>query len=239
MKSWQRQNRSFKGLTQNQIKLLACAAMFCDHAIKAWRIYGPARVILSQLFGRIAFPIFCFFLAEGFFHTKDRRKYLLRMIFFAVLSEVPFNLAIYHTAWHPQYLNTLWSLSLGMAMFLCLSAIETRQNMSFTLSVVLRGLVIAGFAAAAHYLHVDYRARGLLAMAFAYYLCKRRPGSLAAFWESVCLNLNRFSNPAAFFSLIPLHFYNGERGRAKLKYFFYFFYPAHLLFLYAVFRYIR
>ena len=239
MKSLQKQNRPFEGLNGNQIKLLACAAMFCDHAVKAWGIYGPARVILSQVFGRIAFPIYCFFLAEGFFHTTNRKKYLLRMVIFAALAEVPFDLVIFRTAWYPQYQNTLWALSLGLVMFFCLSGIGSRREMSFRLSAFLQGLVIAGFAAAAHFVHVDYHARGLLAMAFAYYLCKRRPASLAAFWESVCLNLNRFANPGAFFSLIPLYFYNGKRGDKKLKYFYYIFYPAHLLFLYVVACYIR
>lgn len=221
-------------LTGNQLKLLACAAMFCDHAVKALSIHGPAYVLLSQIFGRIAFPIFCFFIAEGFFHTRDRRKYLLRMLFFAALSQIPFNLAIFKTVWHPQYQNTLFSLSLGLILFLCLSKVESYPDMPAVRAWILKGLLIAGFAVAAHYLRVDYKARGLLVMTLFYFLRDRRPHSLAALWGGVILNLNGFKQPAALLAAIPLHFYNGARGRLRLKYFFYLFYPLHLLLLWAI-----
>ncbi len=223
-------------LTGNQLKLIACAAMFCDHAAKALGIHGAAKILMAQVIGRIAFPIFCFFIAEGFFHTRDRRKYLFRMLFFAAVSEIPFNLTIFHAFWHPRYQNTLFSLSLGLILFLCLSKVASYPDMPAVRAWILKGLLIAGFATAAHYLRIDYKARGLLVMALFYFLHDRRPLSLAGLWSGVILNLNGIQNPAALLAAVPLHFYNGKRGKLKLKYFFYIFYPLHLLLLYAIRR---
>ncbi len=221
-------------LSGNQLKILACVSMFSDHAVKALGVRGFARFFCAHIFGRIAFPIFCFFLAEGFFHTRDRRLYLLRMVLFAALSEIPFNMALHRAVVYPHYQNTLWALSLGLAMYLCLAYVEKFRDMPFSVSVVLRGALIAGFAAAAHYLHVDYHARGLLCMAMYYYMHNRRPHSLAALWGGVIQNLNGFKTPGAFLAAVPLHFYSEKRGTANLKYFFYFFYPLHLLLLLAI-----
>lgn len=225
-------------LTGNQIKLLACVAMFGDHAVKSWAVRGTTRFFFAQILGRIAFPIYCFFITEGFFHTRDRKKYLLRMVLFAALSEVPFNLAIYHRVWSVRSMNTLCSLSLGLLLFLCLSYVESFHRLHIVLSWVLRLLLVTGFAFAAHYLHVDYRERGLLCMAVLYFLRNERPCSGPVLWSCLPLNMNKFSNPGSFLAAFPLHFYHGERGKAHLKYFFYVFYPGHLLFIWLVARFV-
>ena len=238
-------------LTGASLKVLACAAMFADHAVKVLPAGRVTYLILSSVIGRIAFPVFCFLLTEGFFRTKDRGRYLLRMVLFAALSEVPFDLAIYQIFWYPRYQNTLWSLSLGLLMFCCLHRIEQFRDMQAGASWIARGAVIGGFCAAAHALHVDYGARGLLCLAVLYCLWSLHyavpeearektqlsvgfPAFWAAVWGCVCLNLKKFSNPGAFLAAILLYFYNGERGRVRSKYLFYIFYPAHLLLLCAL-----
>ena len=205
-------------LSANALKILACAAMFADHAVKGWNVGGMTRTLLSNVLGRIAFPIYCFFLVEGFFHTKDRRKYLLRLVVFAFISEVPFDLVSARTMVNWNHQNTLWSLSLGLVLFLCLSYVESFRDMRNGLSWCLRLLLVAGFAVAAHYLHVDYHERGLLCMAVLYFFRNERPRSLPVLWSCLPLNMRHFSNPGSFLAAFPLHFYKGEHeiGRAHV-----------------------
>ena len=216
-------------LNGNQLKILASAAMFADHAVKAWRVPGLTYILCAQVFGRIAFPIYCFMITEGFFHTRNRWKYLLRVLLFAFLSELQYDYVLHHRLWYPRNQNVLFILACGLLMFMCLSWVESYRNMRIEVSCILRLLLVAGFAAAAHYLCLDYKERGILCMAILYFLRDVRPRSVSVLWSCLPLNLNHFSNPGSFLSAIPLHFYNGERGTARLKYFFYFFYPVHLL----------
>ena len=219
------------GLTGNQLKILACAAMFGDHAAKALQISGVPYFLLSRVLGRIAFPLFAFLLVEGFLHTKNRARYLFRLLLFALLSEIPFNLVIFKNLLHPEYQNTLWTLLLGLLLLICLERIESVREMRASLSWFLRILLIAGFSFGAWIFHADYSYRGIFCIAVFYLLRSVRPRSIAAFWASIGLNIPAINNPGAFFSMLPLHFYNGERGKLRLKYFFYLFYPLHLLLL--------
>lgn len=230
--------RSSFSLTGNQLKILATIAMFADHAVKAWYIKGMPRILLSSVLGRIAFPIYCFMITEGFFHTRNKVKYLRRVLLFAVLSEVQYDFLFHRTIWFPRNQNVLWILALGLLMFMCLSYVESFPDLRIELSWVLRLLLVAGFAAAAHFLYFDYQERGLLCMAVLYFLRNQKPPSVPVLWACLPLNMRHFSNPGSFLSSIPLHFYNGERGKTHLKYFFYFFYPVHLLFLLAVKRFL-
>ena len=227
-------NRSSFSLNGNQLKILACIAMFADHAAKAWLIRGMSYTLLSNVLGRIAFPIYCFFITEGFFHTRSSRKYILRILLFGVLSEVQYDLVFRKTVWFPRNQNVLFILAFGLLMFVCLSRIESIRSMHIGLSWVLRLLIVAGFATAAHFLCLDYKERGILCMAVLYFLRDQRPRSVPVLWACLPLNMKHFSNPGSFLSALPLHFYNGERGTANLKYFFYWFYPVHLLFILAI-----
>ena len=93
-----------KGLTGSTLKIIAMASMLIDHvaAILMTRMYITGGlsyelynvILILRLVGRIAFPIYCFLLVEGFTRTKDVRKYLLRMLAFALITEIPFDLAL-------------------------------------------------------------------------------------------------------------------------------------------------
>ena len=227
-------SKPFFSLTGNQLKILACIAMFADHAAKGWLARGMTYTLLSQVLGRIAFPIYCFFITEGFFHTRSPRKYILRLLLFGVLSEVQYDIIFHRAIWYPKNQNVLFILALGLLMFVCLSKIESIRTMRIELSWVLRLLIVAGFATAAHYLCLDYKERGMLCMAVLYFLRDQRPRSVPVLWACLPLNMKHFSNPGSFLSAFPLHFYNGERGKANLKYFFYWFYPVHLLFILGI-----
>ena len=98
--------------TTTVLHLLAMAFMLCDHL---WGTVVPGNDWLTCI-GRIAFPIFAFLIVEGYFHTKNLKKYIGRMLLFAVLSEIPFNLAMGSRLFYPIHQNVLWSflISLGL-----------------------------------------------------------------------------------------------------------------------------
>jgi hypothetical protein len=190
-----------------------------------WNIYMGCRTV-----GRMAFPIYCFLLVEGFHYTRSRGKYALRLFVFAVLSEVPFDLALHQSFFDMSYNNVYWTLLIGLltiwAADVLAERVASRQN-------VWKGLVrilalICG-ALLAELLCTDYGASGIFAIYILYLFYGQR---MVGFATSV-LALGLLSGPielAALLMLIPLYFYNGTRGR-QMKYFFYAFYPVHLLLL--------
>lgn len=222
------------------LKLIACITMVLDHSSKFFHLRGAAELILSDIAGRIAFPLFCFLLTEGYFHTHNVRKYTAHVLFFAVISEVPFNL-MYGSWFFPEHQNTLFTLGLGLIMFRLLTAIRT-HDCSLTRSFLLQAAAVAGCAAAAYFLRLDYGWMGILCLTCFYYfngvMMKNKLD--ACFWGCLMLNLDLFGEAGAFLAMIPVALYNGERGRqltpegaraAAVKYAFYIFYPAHLALL--------
>ena len=113
-----------------------------------------ADLIIRQI-GRISFPIFCFLLVEGFHHTSNRKKYALRLFFFALLSEIPFDLALQGTFLEFGYQNVLFTLLFG---FLTLWAMEKAKEIHPGLSFVFAGLgLLVGY-----FFHSDYDWKGIL-----------------------------------------------------------------------------
>ena len=79
-----------KGLSGTTIKFIAIAAMLIDHI--AWA-FVPTYSVFGQIMhviGRITASIMCFFVAEGYYYTKNVKKYVLRLAIFALISHVPF-----------------------------------------------------------------------------------------------------------------------------------------------------
>ena len=222
-----------KPLSGAALKLIACVSMLADHFCKALPIPEPFFTILSNVAGRIAFPLFCFLLSEGFFHTRNRGHYLRNMLILALLSEVPFDLAHYGTPFYPDHQNTCFTLLLGLLLFSCLHLLEQTHLSEQTAcpSFKIRGfqaIILVLAAAAAWFLKTDYGILGICCLA-AFYFFRYQPVQ-AALLGCLILNLDWFGEPAAFLALIPIYLYNGKRG-LQLKYAFYSFYPLHLLLL--------
>lgn len=227
------------GLSGNALKGIAVLTMLIDHIgavivqrtciypqfdTEFWnQIYGPLRSI-----GRVAFPIFCFLLVEGFLHTRNVRKYLTRMLIFAVISEIPFNLAITGDLWNQSYQNVYWELALGLTVIWLIRIMEEKPVAVFW-QVIWTVLILALGMVSARMLNLDYGFYGIFSIVVIYLCRKNRliqatAGALSFWWE--------LPAPAAF---LPVVCYNGKRGRG-LKYAFYIFYPAHLLILYIIAR---
>ena len=227
------------GLSGSTLKIIALVTMFIDHigAVIVQRtmwmpgfdhdfwnsLYWPLRNI-----GRIAFPIFCFLLVEGFIHTSSVKKYLGRMILFAFLSEIPFNLGISGKIINFDFQNVYWELVMGIAAMICLDVIE-KKKLNYLIQVILRLSVIAVFALGAEALNLDYGMYGIISIVALYVFRQNKVpqlivGAISFCWERIA--------PLAF---LPIAFYNGKRGR-NIKLVFYIFYPAHLLVLYVIAR---
>ena len=208
-------------LNSFQLKWIAILTMSVDHV---GAVLFPTQLIFRYI-GRISFPIFCFLLVEGFFHTHNIEKYMARLGVFAVISEIPYNLAFSKTVLDMGRQNVFFTLLLGV---LLMYTLEKTGN------VTVKVIWIILFSWIAVTVRCDYSYKGILLIAIYYFL--RRNLALKAFLGSTW---NLFwGNSIQFYGVlatIPICMYNGEKGKS-MKYFFYAFYPLHLLVLYAVNR---
>lgn len=193
---------------------------------------------LTRNIGRIAFPIFCFLLVEGFLRTKNLKKYLARMTLFALLSEVPFDLLFAGQPVYWGYQNVMVTLLIALlTMCGCKLLVEivgkkigqTQKGRTWLLPAIIAiyGMCTVAGAWVADMLQTDYGAKGIVPIMIIYFLRFEKiaqviGGACSFYWE--------LPAPLAF---LPVWLYNGERGM-KMKYFFYLFYPVHLFLLYLI-----
>lgn len=109
-------------LSSFALHVLAMLLMLCDHL---WATLLPQYAMLTHI-GRIAFPIFAFLLAEGARHTHDPQKYLLRLLIFAVLSEIPFDLMYGGTVFYPYHQNVLWTFLIALSGIFLAQSVEKK-----------------------------------------------------------------------------------------------------------------
>lgn len=117
---------------------------------------------IIRYIGRLAFPIFCFLLVEGFLHTRDVKKYAVRLGLFALISEIPFDLALHASFWSPGWQNVYFTLLIGL---LTIWFIRREAHRPVLCSVgILAGVCLAEL------LHTDYGAVGVAAIVLLYLL---------------------------------------------------------------------
>lgn len=209
------------GLTSYQLKWIAIITMVIDHT---GAIIYPGEMMWRYI-GRVSFPIFCFLLVEGFFHTHDIYQYMLRLGIFAVISEIPYDLAFHGKILEFEYQNVFFTLLLGVVMMYVL---EKSGKWSEKLIEVLLVMWLANL------LRTDYSFKGILLIAIFYIFRQNFLPKMAcgAVWNFLW---NGSIQGYGALAMIPIALYNGEHGR-RMKYFFYVFYPAHLLVLYGICR---
>lgn len=202
------------GLSGSTLKLIAIISMLIDHT-GAVLLNGSQAYTLCRFIGRIAFPIFCFLLVEGYCHTHDIKRYAGRLFLFALISEIPFDLAFSRTPVNFYYQNVFFTLWIGIGV---MYAMDRMGSPVLKLFAVVAGMAAAGI------LRTDYSWMGIAAIAVLYYTRESRLrqvfcGALMFLWELPAVG-----------GFLPIYFYNGKRG-VSIKYLFYVFYPAHLLVL--------
>ena len=217
------------------LKLWAMWSMLIDHAgavlienTSLYQITGFRMLAVAcRLIGRISFPLICFLLIEGFCHTEDRRKYLMRMGCFALISEIPFDLAFFGKL-DLQRQNVFFTLFTGILLLYALEKAETLEHSPLIRSFMMAAAILAGCAAATAG-RFDYSYMGILLIAALYLFRKDRKKQCIA---GAVLSLYELTAALAF---ILVGKYNGEKGDGRLpRNWFYIFYPLHLLALSAI-----
>ena len=245
-------------LTAAVLHIIAMTLMLMDHL---WATLLPAREWLTCA-GRVAFPIFAFMAVEGYFHTRSFKKYILRMLLFAVLSEIPFDLMYGGTWFYPVHQNVLWTFLLGLLGVWLMEQVrkkgKTWMYLLVCVLVVPAGLGPGSLCMGGHN-RVDYYGAGVLTVFVFYFLHGRKwwcfLGQLAAlYWLNVEL-LGGLMYPVQLFgmefelcqqglallALIPIWLYRGRQGyhSKPFQYLCYAFYPVHMLLLVVVLNFIN
>lgn len=242
-----------KGIAGSTLKIIAVISMMIDHIAAVlilmgiyYKLIPYARTavinygvnlnviyLIMRAVGRISFPIICFLLVEGYIHTSNKKKYALRLFTFALISEIPFNLAFANKIFLPasRLNNVFFTLFLGICTMYIIELIENKKiNKVVTVLAIIATIVV--FGAIAKLIKCDFKYYGILCIALFYIFREKR---ILQILSGVIVFL--YEVPASFgivyLSLITIYFYNGERG-LRTKCFFYIFYPLHLLILYFV-----
>jgi len=236
--------KSFE-ITSAVLHIIAMLFMLCDHL---WGTVISGNDWLTCL-GRISFPIFAFMIVEGYFHTGNLKKYVGRLLLFAVISEIPFNLAMGSRLFYPIHQNVLWAFLMAIGFI--------HWNEKARKSGKLWKRVIVGFTSVIlAYLSglltmVDFYHAGILTVLVFYFFRERKWYNYIA--QFVCLwyinmemlgglsyQINILGNTYfiarqgfALLAFIPIWLYRGRQGyhNKAFQYFCYWFYPVHLLIL--------
>jgi len=224
-----------KGLSGSTLKIIAMVTMFIDHigaAVLArmiiagnselYDIYSAFRMI-----GRIAFPIFCFLLVEGVCHTKDVKKYVVRLSLFALLSEIPFDLAFSAKILEFESQNVFFTLAIGLITILAYKKLEESYHLNPMIKLVWQLAVGLAGGCIAEVMRTDYGMLGVMVLVVFYMLRANR------FYQIVAGCVLFIENITALLAFVPVACYNGMRG-LNVKWLFYVFYPVHLLLLYGI-----
>ena len=229
-------------LSGRTLKWIAIVTMFIDHLGLVASAGAPVEVWRTmRIIGRLAFPIFCFLLTEGFYHTRDVKKYLIRLGIFALVSEIPFDLVVFRRLWYTDYQNVFFTLFIGLFLLYLYNRFLANTQPIYAVMAVISMLCLAFL------IHCDYGAEGVL-MIYLFYFFRFRPLAMCVSTGLLMVFMGGLEiYGIAALPLILL--YNGEKGGRKgesrkgelvQKYFFYCFYPVHLLLLaaldYAMFR---
>lgn len=215
-----------------QLKYMAFLSMLLDHVNNSMITpyldgKGPLLHVsnLLSILGRVAFPLFMFFLVEGFFKTRSRKKYLINLLIFALLSEVPFDLFTSRELFNKNWNNMMFTLALSLITIWIVDEIKGwLAKKSKALWYGASVLVVAAMCAVAMFFSLDYDYHAII-VAYLFYIFYEKPLYGAALgYLSIIKELYSVLGFAATLT------YNGERGK-QYKWLNYAFYPVHLLIL--------
>ncbi|MBS6702627.1 MAG: hypothetical protein KH284_13620 [Clostridiales bacterium] len=257
----------YRFLTGNALKLIAVSVMLFDHFCKIvlqwilhnywFELYQSERMTSEQyvqidsfirfdLFavGTIAFPIFCFLLAEGFRYTSSRKRYVGMMLAFAIISEIPFDLGFFSDLSKRDgtfpffwgYQNVFFTLFLSLIALECIEyfSCKSGSRSDKVKSLLLQIVSAAVIATVAELIGCDYGKNGVLFVIVFYIFRENRFYQILLFLVVYILVTNEQPTVYTLLSCLIILLYNGTRGKLKLKYSFYAFYPIHIAVLYLI-----
>lgn len=224
------QLKPYQILSGAKLKYIAFISMLIDHTNNALitpMLNGKGILLyISNAFsiiGRIAFPIFMFFLIEGFFKTRSRKKYLASLLIFGLISEVPFDMFVSRSFFEPNWNNMMFTLSLCLGVIWLIDSL--RAKLKSTLLWFIASLPTLGISCfIATWLSLDYDYHAIL-VAYIFYIFRQKP--------IIGVGLGYISIIKELWSILGFGLtltYNGDRGR-QYKWLNYAFYPVHLLIL--------
>lgn len=224
----------FGGLSANSLRLIAMTGMLLDHI---WGTLMSGGLWMTCV-GRLVFPIYAFQLTEGFFHTSDRKKYLRRLLFFALISEIPFNYMMAGGWLYPFHQNTIFTLAIGLWAISVLESLREKQMPGWKGALQLLAaalLSVVGFP--------DYGWQGVLTVVVFYAMRGHKLAWLGQLAGMVVIHCYLFEGQTlpwlfdlplqsfAVLALIPIWLYNGQKGRGgkAFQQVAYWYYPLHLI----------
>lgn len=232
-------------LSATALKYIAIVCMVIDHLTFAFVPPDSIPYFILRAIGRLTAPIMCFFIAEGFYKTHSVNRYLKRLAIFAAISVIPF--CMFENAVNEYPPLTIASLGVIYTLFLGLLALKTARA---DINIVLRIIIIVILLALSNL--GDWPIYGVLyILCFGLFYGDPIKRSVAFAVTTLIMSLSFadgyasyfFLNIAALAALPLLHFYNGERGGEQHKkfnkWFFYIFYPAHLLLITLIYYFVH
>ena len=233
-------NKKYKCINSFALKMIAIITMVIDHV---GAVLFPMNMIFRYI-GRISFPLFVFLLVEGSIHTSKIRKYELRMFLFALISEIPFDLAFSNEIVDIHSQNVFWTLTIGLVMLDLIqngaSYVKGHKGKMLQevwiegqpIPMVWQFVVVAVCACVAQALQTDYGAGGILLIYFIWMLHENVIAQAVAFIIISLLFFGSVELPGVI-AFLPIFLYNGKKGPSA-KYVFYAFYPVHLFIFHLI-----
>lgn len=225
------------------LHILAMGFMLCDHL---WAVLFPAEEWLTCI-GRIAYPIFAFMIVEGYTHTHNLRRYMLRIFLWACLSEIPFNIMYGGSIFYPYHQNVLWTFLQSLLLIILIEKCRLRFKTA-SAAMLSAGLTAFGFAIG-YVTMTDYYGIGVLTVLMFYFF--RGQTWKSRLVQFVCLyilnvellggyyytfhlfghDIEFTQQGLALLSLIPIWLYHGRQGihNKIFQYACYAFYPVHII----------
>ncbi|MEG0692172.1 MAG: TraX family protein [Oscillospiraceae bacterium] len=235
-------------LSREWLKGLAMLFMVFDHAYMT--VVNVAGYQWMTQIGRIAFPIFAFQIAEGYAHTSSKNKYLLNMLIFALISEIPYNLMMGGEVIGPFHQNVMFTFLIALVFLKFIDKVLL-LNIHWAIKAVFIGGICTLSVVVGTLTFVDYSGFGVLTV-LIFYIAKLMPKQymtitiqVLGLWMinyiylggKVIILPGGYEFPEQAFALLSLLFiwmYSGKKslkGKSEIrfKYFAYLFYPAHIL----------
>lgn len=219
-------------MTSFTIKCIACITMLLDHI----KYSGPIfQNIITEYLGRISFPLFAFLVSEAYCYTSDLKKYYKRLLIFGIISQIPF--MFFRTLvgeW--MMLNIMFTLLFGL---ICITIYDKIKSKFITIPLIALIIVLGNI------LNVDYGWFGILSV-FIMYLFRNKRMYLPLVY-GICIFIYYYSIAGEYLyetrnlllmlctwtTTFLINKYNGKKGKS-MKYFFYLFYPVHMLGVYLL-----